>query len=228
MSDNSAQPANQGGNAPSPLPHQQGFPRNSKDFSRLPKPPPPPTTAIPLGLAPDGKSLLPKLGPDGEPLKGPPLDKDGKPLPPPPIIGPDGKEIPRPTDEKGKPLPIYVSPDGKPILDVDGKPVPLKFNKEGKPIPLEMEFIEDSPPDKNAGGGGDINNTGGIGGGVKQEQIPNSVMYAGIIDIVGSLIVFAVVAYFAYEQSNKNPDLLLWKLLGTKKNSSKITLKSPK
>lgn len=95
-------------------------------------------------------------------------------MPPPPIIGPDGKELPRPKDARGRPLPIYVTPEGKPVLDLEGNPVPLRFNDEGKPIPLHVEVPSASPSKAS----------------IQKTQIPDLIFLLGIFDLVVAKLFF--------------------------------------
>jgi len=137
-------------------------------------------------LGPDGKPIHPPLGPDGKPLPPPRLGSDGKPLPP-PIIGPDGKELERPTDKDGKPLPVYITKEGKAVLDEQGNPIALKFDAEGKPIPLPPPAGQPTG-DGNAGGSGGHrlsarDNLANMNANLK-EQVPGFLVWIGVVDLV--------------------------------------------
>ncbi len=107
---------------------------------------------------------------------------------PPPIIGPDGKELPRPTDPEGRPLPIYVDEDKKPMLDGQGHPIVVRFQKDGKPIPYET-FLELAEKGGAEGVGrrshavmAGENNAG------SQVKIPRYCLWVGLTDFVRTIM----------------------------------------
>ncbi|ODM89646.1 Mesocentin [Orchesella cincta] len=160
-------------------------------------------------LGPDGKPLQPPIGPDGRPLY-PPLGLDGKPLPPPklgpdgkplppPIIGPDGNELPRPTDKDGRPMPVYITKDGKAVLDEEGKPIALKFDAEGKPVPLYPPTSQDSVNGGDPGPGGNAGNGMAAAQGKLKDNIPGFLLWMGLIDLVLSLFITGLEGYLLSE-----------------------------
>ncbi|CAL8125056.1 unnamed protein product [Orchesella dallaii] len=152
-------------------------------------------------LGPDGKPLYPPLGPDGNPLPPPKLGPDGRPMPP-PILGPDGKELPRPTDKDGRPLPVYITKEGKAVLDENGQPIALKFDAEGKPIPLqpptnqEVVVGGDGYPRMSAGN----KNIAGIKVKLKDtDGVPRFLLWMGVTDLVLSLFTTGLEGYLLSE-----------------------------